>query len=369
MLDISLRRHQGAFTVDATFATPDLGITALFGPSGSGKTSVINMVAGLATPDSGHVIIGDHVVFDSRSGISVPMEQRRIGYVFQDGRLFPHMTVRANLTYGTRRTPLNERAVPFDAVVDMLGIGALLDRRPARLSGGEKQRVAVGRALLASPHLMLMDEPLAALDNNRKDEILPFIAALPREFSIPVLYVTHSMDEILRLADLLVLMKNGQSAAVGRVEDLLNRADLRPLTGRHEPGSVVSGIVVSHDSTDHMTLLDTPAGPLHVPMLDLAVGRRVRVRILARDVALSVDRPPRMSVQNIFTGRVEAVRLLGNGAAEVDLIIGPGTGCPLGAQVTQRAVADLGLAPGVPVHALLKAVSITRGNIGEHGAA
>lgn len=366
MLDISLRRVQGAFTVDAAFTTAETGITALFGPSGSGKTSVINMVAGLTRPDNGRIVVGGRPVFDSATGVDLPMDKRRIGYVFQEGRLFPHMTVRTNLLYGQRRTPLAEQTVPFDAVIEMLGIGALLDRRPARLSGGEKQRVAVGRALLASPRLLLMDEPLAALDSNRKEEVLPFIARLPREFSIPILYVTHSMDEILRLADVLVLMDGGRSAAVGAVEDLLNRADLRPLTGRHEPGSVVAGVVVAHDPHYFMTRLDTPAGPLVVPMLDSPPGRRVRVRILARDVALAVDRPPRMSVQNVFTGRVEAVTPLDNGAAEIELIVGPGQGCRLMARVTQRAVAELGLARGMAIHALVKAVSIARGNIGEH---
>lgn len=210
MLDVSVRKRQGNFQVDAAFHSPAVGVTALFGRSGSGKTSVINMVAGLSRPDDGRIAVNGAALFDSAARIDLPMDKRRCGYVFQDGRLFPHMTVRTNLTYGMKLVPRNERVIDFDDVVDVLGIRHLLDRRPAKLSGGEKQRVAIGRALLTCPRLLLMDEPLAALDETRKGEVLPFVADLPRHFAIPVLYVSHSLDEILRLADTLVLMEGGK---------------------------------------------------------------------------------------------------------------------------------------------------------------
>jgi molybdate transport system ATP-binding protein len=223
MLDIQVARRQGSFRVDAAFQANSTGITALFGPSGAGKTSVINMVAGLIRPDTGRIVVQDRALFDSEHRIDLSPEKRSIGYIFQDGRLFPHLTVRGNLTYGMKLTPPRRRYVEFDQAVHLLGIEQLLDRRPANLSGGEKQRVAIGRALLTSPRLLLMDEPLSSLDKARKEEVLPFIAKLPRAFKTPILYVTHSFDEIQRLADRLVLMEAGRSTAVGAVAELMSR--------------------------------------------------------------------------------------------------------------------------------------------------
>lgn len=223
MLDIRVAKRQGSFQVDADFKTKNTGITALFGPSGAGKTSVINMVAGLIRPDTGRIVIQDRVIFDSDRGIDLPPEKRSIGYIFQDGRLFPHLTVRGNLTYGMKLTPPNQRCIALDQVVDLLGIQHLFDRRPAKLSGGEKQRVAIGRALLTSPRLLLMDEPLSSIDDGRKEDLMPFIAEMPRAFCIPILYVTHSIDEIERLADNLVLMADGKSIATGDAPEMVNR--------------------------------------------------------------------------------------------------------------------------------------------------
>lgn len=231
MLEIRLRKRLGDFRIDAAFSTEVAGVTALFGTSGAGKTSVINMVAGLIPPDDGLVAVNGLMLFDSSQSLDLPPERRRCGYVFQDGRLFPHLTVKANLTYGMRLVPRSERYVSFEQVVELLGIVHLLARRPAKLSGGEKQRVAIGRALLTSPSLLLMDEPLASLDAARKGEVLPFIARLPREFSIPILYVSHSLDEILNLADTVVLLESGKVVATGSVEDLMSRLDLQHFSG------------------------------------------------------------------------------------------------------------------------------------------
>lgn len=227
MLEVEVKRKQGDFFVDVAFSVPEKGITALFGPSGVGKTSVVNMIAGLSRPDIGRIVLGGRVLFDAGQGVNVSPDGRRIGYIFQDGRLFPHLTVRGNLIYGMKLVPEAERYVDLNQVVDLLGIRPLLDRRPAKLSGGEKQRVAIGRAFLCSPDLLLMDEPLASLDGPRKEEVLPFISKLCRRFSTPVLYVSHSVSEIMRLADQVVILDEGRVAASGSVEEMAGRLSAR----------------------------------------------------------------------------------------------------------------------------------------------
>jgi molybdate transport system ATP-binding protein len=226
-MEIHVVHRQGDFFIDAAFTGAESGVTALFGPSGAGKTSLIHMVAGLMRPDVGRITINNLCLFDSKQGVNLPPENRRIGYVFQDGRLFPHLSVRANLTYGMRLTRADRRFVDFDAVVDLLGIGHLLTRRPAKLSGGEKQRVAIGRAFLTSPAMLLMDEPLASLDASRKSEVLPFILRLSREYTIPILYVSHILSEIRKLADHLVIMDMGRVIAFGKLDDLLSKPELQ----------------------------------------------------------------------------------------------------------------------------------------------
>lgn len=222
MLEIKVQKKLGSFVVDVAFATSGAGITALFGRSGAGKTSVINMVAGLFPPDKGLITVNGRKLFDSTQSIDLPPEKRRCGYIFQDGRLFPHLTVKANLTYGMKLVPRSQRIIRYDQVIKLLGIEHLLDRRPSNLSGGEKQRVAIGRALLISPELLLMDEPLASLDDKRKNEVLPFIARLPKEFGVPILYVTHSVPEIQVLADQIVLVENGSGELLENTEIFFN---------------------------------------------------------------------------------------------------------------------------------------------------
>lgn len=361
MLDLSISRRQGAFQVEVTLKA-GAGITALFGPSGSGKTSVINMVAGLARPDTGRIVVDGKVLFDAALGLDVAPEHRRLGYVFQDGRLFPHLSVRANLTFGMNRLPAAERRIDFDAVIDVLGIGHLLDRRPALLSGGEKQRVAIGRALLANPRILLMDEPLAALDANRKAELLPFIAALSRRFAIPILYVSHSMDEVLALADTLVLMDQGKVAAAGPTEDILSRTDLRPLTGRWEAGSVIRATVEDHDEATGITRLAFAGGHLLMARNHLPTGTQVRLRIHASDIAIALDRPGRVSVRNILPATIASVSACEGNMVDVVLDCG---GTRLWAQISSHALADLALAPGDSVHAMIKAVTVARGDLAE----
>lgn len=362
MIDVAVRRQQGSFGVDMAFATDGVGITALFGRSGSGKTSVVNMVAGLARPDEGHIEIAGRLLFHSRKGIDLPPERRRCGYVFQDARLFPHMSVRANLCFGMRRAPATERYVDFDQVVALLGLEHLLDRRPGRLSGGEKQRVAIGRALLASPRILLMDEPVASLDATRKAEVLPFIARLPQAFNIPILYVSHSMDEILRLCDTLVLIDHGRAAAVGTVEELTSRIELRPLTGRYVAGAVLRAVVAAHDARHGLTHLAFPGGTLKVGRLDLPEGSAVRVRLHARDIALALESPKNVSVQNVFAATIAAITPTDGHLVHVALDV---AGSRLWAQVTSLACSELQLRPGQPVFAMVKSVAIARADVAD----
>ncbi|EKV32047.1 Molybdenum transport ATP-binding protein ModC [Caenispirillum salinarum AK4] len=364
MLDVSVRKRQGDFLVDAAFNSPAAGVTALFGRSGSGKTSVINMVAGLSRPDEGRIAVNEAALFDSAARIDLPMDRRRCGYVFQDGRLFPHMTVRANLTYGMKLVPAARRVIAFDDVVGMLGIGHLLDRRPARLSGGEKQRVAIGRALLTSPRLLLMDEPLAALDETRKGEVLPFIADLPRHFAIPVLYVSHSLDEILRLADTLVLMDGGKAVAAGPVEDVVGALHLSGAVDAAEAGAVLTTTVEAHDPAHHMTLLAFPGGRLSVRRMDLPVGAAVRVRIRAGEVGIGLSPPRDTSFQNVFPAVIRDIGPPQDGQVDVRL----DAGCTVWARITTRALETMSLRPGQVVHALVKSVALTRADVAGHEA-
>ncbi|MBT5050791.1 MAG: molybdenum ABC transporter ATP-binding protein [Rhodospirillaceae bacterium] len=360
MIRIDVTRQLGAFSLETRFESETAGITALFGRSGAGKTSIVNMLAGLLRPDRGHIDIDGTVLFDSEKGIDLRPEKRRLGYVFQQSRLFPHYSVRRNLEYGKRRIPASERRVAVDDVVEVLGIAPLLERRPGALSGGERQRVALGRALLASPKLLLMDEPLASLDAARKQEILSFIERLRDHFAVPIIYVSHSMDEIIRLADTLVLVDGGQVAAVGPVEELTSRLDLRPLTGRYEAGSVIAATVAGHDPIFNLTEVRFAGGTFHLPRIDNPVGATVRVRIRARDVSLSLTRPEGVSELNIFKGRIMEIDQSAASSQDTQIDIRVDIGVPLWVRVTRRALHDLALQEGSEVYTLVKSTSIDR---------
>ncbi len=364
MIEINAARRLGDFALDIECKIEGHGITALFGRSGAGKTSLVNLLAGLLSPEHGRIAIDSTVLFDSTTGIDVAPERRRLGYVFQESRLFPHLTVRGNLEYGMKRVPQAERRVAFDEVIDMLGIGDHLERRPQGLSGGERQRVSIGRALLSSPRLLLMDEPLASLDTSRKAEILPFIERLNDSFQIPIVYVTHAMDEIVRLADTLVLMTKGRVAAVGGVEELTSRLDLRPLTGRYEAGSVIRAWVVGEDAVFGLSELEFPGGRLLVPHVGLPNGTPVRLRIRARDVSVAMTPPRNTSLQNVLPGTVTEIsetvgrERTGGGAAEVDIRLD--IGVPLWARISRKAMHDLAIEVGSEVFALVKGTSVNR---------
>ena len=358
MLDVAVRRQWPGFLLDAAFEAPP-GITVLYGRSGAGKTMLVNMLAGLARPEHGHIRMDGETLFEAGI-VDLPPEQRRFGFVFQESRLFPHLSVNSNLRYGERMKPVSERRFDFGQIVDLLGLEGLLSRRPATLSGGEKQRVAIGRALLSGPRALLMDEPLANLDAERKADLLPFIESLRDELGMTIVYVSHAMEEIIRLADTLVLLDNGKAVAAGRLEDLTSRLDLRPLTGRAEAGSVLTATVLGHDEKYQLTTLGIAGGNLFVGLLDLAIGARLRVRIRARDVALSLTPPEATSVLNKFSGVI--TEIADDDGPQVDILLD--IGCPLRARITRRSVAELDLQPGQSVHALVKAVAIDRRSLG-----
>ena len=364
MLELQVRKKLGRFAIDAEVACETGGIVALFGRSGAGKTSLVNMLAGLLRPDAGRIAVNGGVLFDAERGIDLPPERRRLGYVFQEGRLFPHLSVRGNLTYGLKRAPRGARHVELEQIVALLGLEELIGRRPGDLSGGEKQRVALGRALLANPRLLLMDEPLAALDQARKDEVLPFIERLRDELGIPIVYVSHTMQEIVRLADTMVLMSEGRVIEVGPVEALTSRLDLRPLTGRYEAGAVVEARVVRHEPDFALSELSFAGGTLRVARLDLEPGAELRVRIRARDVALALTPPADTSILNVFPG---VIRDIGEESGpQVDILLDVG-GAALWARITARSRHDLGLTPGKQVFALVKAVAIDSHSLGRAG--
>ena len=360
MLEVDVALRRGDFRLEAAFASA-APIVALFGRSGSGKTSLVHAIAGIARPERGRIVVGERVLFDSARGIDLAPEARRVGYVFQEGLLFPHLSVRANLGYGERLVPPGERSVDRERIVALLGLEDLMERRPGTLSGGERQRVAIGRALLASPRLLLMDEPLASLDAPRKAEILSYVELLRDELRLPIVYVSHAIEEVTRLADRMVLVSNGRVLAQGSVAELMGRADLAPFTGRFEAGAVLEARVASQDEAFGLATLAFDGGLLVVPNVDALPGEPVRVRIRARDVALAVVPPAGASFQNVLPGTVRAIGAEFGALVEVTVAVG---GAALVARVTRKAVHDLGLAPGKPVHALVKAVSIDRHSVG-----
>lgn len=353
-IEIAVRHRQGSFVLDAAFASSGR-LTALFGPSGSGKTSLVNVIGGLTRPAEGRVVVEGRVLVDTARGIHMPAHRRRIGYVFQDARLFPHLSVKRNLGYGRFFTPAGERYADFGAVVDLLGIGHLLERRPGGLSGGEKQRVAIGRALIASPKLILMDEPLASLDDARRAEILPYIERLRDETKVPIVYVSHSVAEVARLASDVVVLGQGRVVAAGSASEMLSRLDILPAAERGEGGAVLSLCVEGQDERHGLTLLNSAAGTLRMPRLDHAPGDRVRVRIRARDVMLALEKPRGISALNVLPAVVTEAAPSGEAMVDVRLDCGGET---LVARVTAYSAETLGIVPGLALFAVVKSVSL-----------
>ena len=356
-LSVAIEHEQGAFRLNASFECGS-GVTALFGRSGVGKTTVINAVAGLLRPRRGRISLNGETLFDSERGINVAAGRRRFGYVFQEGRLFPHLTVEQNLRYSQLFDRHMRKREDFAHIVELLGISHLLERRPAQLSGGEKQRVAIGRALLACPRLLLLDEPLASLDQQRRAEILGYLERLRDERRVPMLYVSHTVEEVIRLADRVVLMAAGRSVAAGSVEDIMGHPEVAPASGPFEGGTIIDATVTDIDATYDLTTLAFAGGSLSVAHVDARVGDSVRVRIRARDVSVAVEQPRAISIQNVLAGTIASI--VNEHSPTVDVTIAVGA-IALRSRITRRALHQLALAPGKPVYALIKAVSLDRG--------
>lgn len=355
-LSVALQHRFEGFALDVTFEAPP-GVTVLFGPSGSGKTTIVNALAGLLAPDQGRIVADGNVLLDTDRRITLPPHRRRIGYVFQEGRLFPHLTVRQNLTYGRFFAPRSERIGSIDQIVDLLGIGHLLDRRPGALSGGEKSRVAIGRALLASPRLLLADEPLASLDEARRAEILPYFERLRDELAIPILYVSHSSAEVARLATIVVALRDGRIASIGPAADVLGDVSV---VGARGAASLIVAKVVSHHE-DGLSELAIDAGRLWLPRVPEAPGSTIRVRIAAQDIILARERPTGLSALNILTGTIVDMRQGSGPGVLVTLALGQDK---LLARITRRSANTLDLAPGQSCHAIIKTVAISPQDVG-----
>jgi molybdate transport system ATP-binding protein len=354
-LVVEARQVLGRFTLDAGFAS-ETGVTALFGRSGSGKTSLLRVIAGLSRPDEGRLVVDGEVLLDTRERIFVPMNRRRFGYVFQEGRLFPHLSVRRNLNYGSwfaaKATPRSD----FNRVVDLLGIEALLDRRPETLSGGEKQRVAIGRALLSSPRLLLMDEPLAALDDERKAEILPYLERLRDEVAMPIVYVSHSVAEVVRLADRVVMLKDGRVHAAGTPGDVFGGSSSLSSGERRDAGAVLTGVAETIDFRHRMATIRLSEASIVVPMAAaIAEGHTVRVHIPERDVMVATQRPEGLSAQNILEGVIAAIEPDGEGMVRIRIRIG---GDVVLARITAVSAERLALAVEKPVFAVIKTAAL-----------
>lgn len=358
-LSVALRHRFEGFDLDARFDAPK-GVTVLYGRSGSGKTTIINALAGLLTPRSGRIATDDWVLFDSEKGTHLPPHRRRIGYIFQEGRLFPHLTVEQNLNYGrwfsASRVPDADRT----RIIDMLGIGDFLDRRPERLSGGEKQRVAIGRSLLANPKLLLADEPLSALDEARKEEILPYFERLRDELDVPILYVTHAAAEVTRLATTVVVLENGRVVRQGGAVEVLSDPAVTPF-GSASAGVMLEARVIAQH-TDGITEVQAGGLSLLLPKVPYPIGAELRIRIEAQDVMIATNKPAGISALNIMPAEVAALRRGSGPGVLVQLRAGENL---ILARITQRSADALALAKGAKVFAVLKAVSVPRSAIGD----
>jgi molybdate transport system ATP-binding protein len=360
MLEFDARCRLGSFALDAAFKTGG-GVTALFGRSGAGKSTVLNLIAGLSRPESGRIVVDGRALYDPAARIDLPAHARRIGYVFQEGRLLPHLTVRQNLLYGRFFSGQKKGAITFESSVALLGLAHLLERRPGALSGGEKQRVAIGRALLANPGLLLLDEPLASLDAPRKAEILYYVERLRDEVRIPIVYVSHSLEEVVRLADTVVLLSDGRVLAIGPVREMASRIELRPYLGRQEGGAVIEARVAVQDLENGLARLEFGGGALEIPDVESLPGELVRVRVRARDVSVALSRPAGLSIRNVLAGTVVGLSEEEGSSLDVRLDVG---GTPLIARITRKSAGELGLRPGLAVFALIKSVSIDRRSVG-----
>ncbi|MGI9524368.1 MAG: molybdenum ABC transporter ATP-binding protein [Hyphomicrobiaceae bacterium] len=359
-LDVKVRHRFGSFGIDVDFSAPP-GVIALYGRSGAGKTSVVNAIAGLLKPAEGRIVANGTCLLDTASGTDIPVHKRRIGYVFQDSRLLPHLTIRQNLQFGRWFSGLTLPQGELSRIVDILGIEDLLDRRPGGLSGGEKQRVAIGRALLSAPRLLLMDEPLAALDEARKAEILHYLERIRDELKLPMFYVSHAVAEVARLATTIIALDNGCVVKQGPTASVLSDPDAFPLMGRQEAGSILSAIVIGHDNADGLSELEISGGRLITPLIPAEPGALLRVRVRARDIILALREPEETSALNVLPATVHRVGRIDGPIVDVAIRCGQDD---VLARITRRSLVRLGLEPGKSCFIILKSIAVTRRDVG-----
>tara|TARA_B100000315_G_scaffold257811_1_gene307954 strand:+ start:801 stop:1904 length:1104 start_codon:yes stop_codon:yes gene_type:complete len=351
------------FRLQADINLPSHGVTAIFGPSGSGKTTLLRCLAGLERSPTGCVQLEDEVWQDEQQKIFTPPHQRSIGYVFQDPRLFPHLSVESNLRYGLNRTPKTKRYISWNQVIDLLDLGPLLHRRTHHLSGGEQRRVAIGRAVLASPRLLLMDEPLVGLDMQRKHEIIPLIQQLRDTLHIPIVYVTHAINEVLQLASTLLLMEEGKTVAAGTLSEIFSRLDLDQYLNQDTIGAVIETQIEAHEPEFSLTRIGFNGKHLFIPQQRFPVGHALRVHVLSRDVSIIIGPPPRQtSILNVFEATVVEIGSMSPDCHSVDIKLD--VGCPLLARITRKSMASLRLTPGQKVYANIKAVALSHDLLG-----
>jgi molybdate transport system ATP-binding protein len=354
MLQVAIAKQLGAFRLDVQFDLPTPGVAALFGPSGCGKSTTVNIIAGLLAADRGRVALEETVLFDTQRRIDLAAEWRRIGYVFQDARLFPHLSVAGNLQYALTRA-VGRRYVSLDAVAGLLDLGALMHRRTHQLSGGERQRVAIGRALLSQPRLLLLDEPLASLDRDRREELLPYLESLRDQLAIPMVYVSHQFDEVLRLATHIVLMQSGTVVAQGGIGAMSLDRHLRSIIGPDAVGAIIDGVVLGPDFGSGLNRVRVGQGILKLQTAEMAPGTTLRVQLLARDIIVSTQLVRHLSVRNNLPGKVTAIEDDDGNSDLISIDIG---GTQIMARITKSATRELALKPGSPVWALVKSVSL-----------
>ena len=352
-LNINIQKTLGTFNLEVTQVLPLSGITTIFGPSGAGKSTLLKSIAGFETPDAGGITLAGQTLFNARDKLNMPPHKRPIGYMFQEGRLFPHLTVQQNLDFAAKRAVIK---ISMDKVVDAFDVEALLPKSPHMLSGGERRRTALARTVLTAPDILLLDEPLTGLDRARKRDILPFIENLPEEFGIPCLYVTHDIEEVTRVADQVLLMSEGQVVAFGPTSDILSQLDTTPLSEDYDVSSLVAGQVTARDEALQMMEIEAASVTLRLPLIASAkLGDNLRLRIRARDVAIALTSPQNVSIRNIIAANVIEI-IQDKNAAHAIVTLGV-SDLILRARITRAAAADLGLTTGQNVYALIKSIS------------
>lgn len=355
-LKVEVQDRRGEFSLDVAFETGS-GVTALFGRSGAGKTSIVATVAGLRRPQRGRIVLDERTLLDTAGGIDMPAWRRNVGMVFQEALLFPHLSVRSNILYG-RWAGRRRAGAKLDDVLALLGLDDFLERRPHSLSGGEAQRVAIARALMAGPEILLMDEPLSNLDGARRAEIIPFLEKLAHQGGVPILYVSHQVEEVARLANDIVVLSEGRVVASGPIEKVFGRFDLGSATGEHEAGALLVATVIAHDAEYALTRLQFGDVEIAVPQIAQRPDERVRLRVRSQDVTIALGRPEGLSIRNVIAAEVVEVGLGAGAYAEVLLAA---FGQHLRSRITRKSAVELGLRPGLPVFALIKSIAVQAG--------